>query len=145
MKKAVILAGIAVLIILAILYERQEQPEVCFHSKCFKVELATTPEKQDRGLMYREKLDADAGMLFIFKDEGVYPFWMKNMLIPLDILWLDDNKQVVYIIKNFQPCESDPCPSANLNVPARYVLELNAGTADRAGIAVGDTASFSLP
>src|ERR1035437_263623 len=59
---------------------------VCFKQNCFSVELAKTSAEQERGLMYRTELDKDKGMLFIFYNEGIYPFWMKNTLIPLDMI-----------------------------------------------------------
>ena len=62
------------------------------------------------GLMFRENMDSDRGMLFIFEKEGEYPFWMKNTLIPLDIIWINKDKEVVFISENAQPCEEGkPC------------------------------------
>ncbi|MDD5111648.1 MAG: DUF192 domain-containing protein [Candidatus Altiarchaeota archaeon] len=146
MKKTVITAGVIMLAVLACGCESsKKQPTVCFKSDCFTVELAVEPEQRARGLMHRKSLDPDAGMLFIFEDDGIYPFWMKNTLIPLDMLWLDGNRQVVHIEKNVQPCKSDPCLSVTPLVSSHYVLEVNAGTADRIGIAVGDIANFNLP
>jgi uncharacterized membrane protein (UPF0127 family) len=89
------------------------------------------------GLMNRTHMDPDKGMLFIFSQDGIYPFWMKDTLIPLDMIWMDSNGTVVFIGKNEQPCGM-VCPSINPGVPARYVLELNAGSADRIGLNVGD-------
>src|SRR4030042_6719439 len=87
----------------------QNISQVCFGQECFQVELALTPEQQARGLMGRESLQG--GMLFVFQEEGVYPFWMKDTLIPLDMVWIGSNKTVVYIERNAMPCDSDPCPS----------------------------------
>jgi hypothetical protein len=92
--------------------------------------------------MYREKLDANAGMLFIFEQEGSYGFWMKNTLIPLDIIWLDKTKKVVYIKKNALPCSGDPCPVFQPQHNAFYVLEVNAGIVDEIGLAEGDYLTF---
>lgn len=122
--------------------QSQNISRVCFGSKCFQVELALTPEQQTIGLMNRTHLDADKGMLFVFSQEGVYPFWMKNTLIPLDMIWMDSNQTVVFIGRNEQPCGLLECPSINLGVPARYVLEVNGGTADRTGLSDGDSATF---
>ena len=87
--------------------------------------------------MGREELADDGGMLFVFPKPSVYPFWMKNTLIPLDIIWLDPDFNVVHISENLQPCMADPCPVTNPGVEALYVLELNAGAANRAGLEPG--------
>ena len=118
-------------------YSKQKN-QVCFENQCFQVELALTQQEQAKGLMFREKLDENKGMLFVFKEEAVYPFWMRNTLIPLDIIWLNYEKEVVFISKNTQPCPSDLCPSINPEKTAKYVLELNAGTADKIGLQPGD-------
>ncbi len=121
---------------------QQNVSRACFGSDCFTVELALTPEQQARGLMGRQSLYPDAGMLFVFPQEGIYPFWMKDTLIPLDMVWMDSEGRVVFIGKNEQPC-GVVCPSVNPGVPARYVLEINAGTADRIGLGVGDRMELS--
>ena len=92
--------------------------------------------------MFREELDSNEGMLFIFNDEAAYSFWMKNTLIPLDIIWLNRGKEVVFISKNVQLCENDSCPLISSNKKALYVLELNAGMADKIGLNVGDKMRF---
>lgn len=111
---------------------------VCVNENCFTVEIAETEAQRTKGLMNRSKLDEDKGMLFIFNKEGVYPFWMKNTLIPLDIIWIDNNYKVVFIGKNVQPCKSLICPTTKPLVKAKYVLEINAGISDKLGIKVGD-------
>ncbi|MBW2984602.1 DUF192 domain-containing protein [Candidatus Woesearchaeota archaeon] len=129
-----------ILIIFLILLIGCTAPEnqVCFEDNCFEVELAITQNEHNKGLMYREHLDKDKGMLFIFEQPDDYGFWMKNTLVPLDIIWIDENREVIFISKDTQPCEEDPCPSVNPGKPAKYVLELNAGTADEIGLAEGD-------
>jgi hypothetical protein len=92
--------------------------------------------------MNRTHLDADKGMLFVFDREDVYPFWMKNTLIPLDMLWIDSNNRVVYIVRNAQPCVSDPCPIINPGKKAGYVLEINGGLANTSGIKEGDNVTI---
>ncbi len=92
--------------------------------------------------MFRESLDADKGMLFIFEEEGEYPFWMKNTLIPLDIIWIDRNKEVVFISKNTKPCEVDSCSIINPNRKSQYVLELSGGMVDKIGLNVGEKIIF---
>ena len=96
-----------------------------------------------RGLMFREKMDADKGMLFIFEKEGEYPFWMKNTLIPLDIIWINEDKEVVFISENAQPCNEEySCSSINPGNNAKYVLEINGGISEKIGLKIGDKANF---
>jgi uncharacterized membrane protein (UPF0127 family) len=108
-------------------------------------ELAITDAERARGLMFREKLLPDQGMLFVFERESAVAFWMKNTLIPLDMLWLDRDRRVVHIEKNVPPCKADPCPSYAPARPGLYVLELPAGAADRFGLKAGDRLDFTLP
>jgi uncharacterized protein len=108
-------------------------------------ELAVTDEERARGLMFRDKLLADQGMLFVFDAEEPHAFWMKNTLIPLDMLWLGGDKRVIHIEKNVPPCPADPCPSYGPDTPARFVLELIGGSADARGLKIGDRLDFVLP
>jgi uncharacterized protein len=101
----------------------------------FDVELALTPAQQEQGLMYRPRLAPDAGMLFDFRDLAPRAFWMKNTLIPLDMLFIGGDGKIVDIHERAVPLSEDIIAS---KVPARAVLELNGGTVDRLGIAVGD-------
>lgn len=93
--------------------------------------------------MFRKNLDSDKGMLFVFENEGEHPFWMKNTLILLDIIWLNKDKEVVFISKNTKLCAADFCPIINPNKKAQYILELNAGMADKIGLNVGDKFFFA--
>ena len=120
------------------------QDQVCFGRNCFDVEIVQTDEERMRGLQYRESLGQDSGMLFIFKEDKQYSFWMKDTLIPLDIIWLDYTGRVVHIESDVPPCQSDPCPNYVPASPAFYVLEINAGEAAKQKIAVGDKAEFHL-
>lgn len=95
-----------------------------------------------QGLMERQSLNKNEGMLFIFKQEGIYPFWMKNTLIPLDIIWISKEKKIVFINKNSQPCGTADCPIINPGVKAKYVLEINAGISEEIGLETGDPATF---
>lgn len=134
--------GIIVIICLGLIFAykvfgKQQQGRVCFKLNCFNVSLALTSYEQSKGLMFVEHLDDDKGMLFVFQEDGIYPFWMKDTLIPLDIIWIDSNNKVIFISRNTQPCTLT-CDSINPEKQARYVLEINAGIADRIGLAVGD-------
>ena len=94
-----------------------------------QVELAIDEATRTQGLMYRDRLAQDRGMLFFFPQSGEYPFWMKNTLIPLDMVWIDDHRRIAHIASNVPPCTADPCPNYPPNAAARYVLEFAAGVA----------------
>lgn len=123
-------------------YRREKQNRVCFKNYCFYIELALTPEERSNGLMFRESLDFTKGMLFVFEKEGKYPFWMKNTLIPLDIIWINENKEVVFISENTQLCKEYYCPIIEPTKNAKYVLEINGGISKRIGLVVGDKISI---
>lgn len=116
--------------------------KACFASHCFFIELAKTAAEKEKGLMFKNQLDEGKGMLFIFDKEEIYPFWMKNTFIPLDIIWISKEKKVVFINKNSQPCGDIDCPLINPQVAAQYVLEINAGVSDEIGLKPGDTAKL---
>ena len=101
----------------------------------FRAELATTPAEQSQGLMYREHLKPDAGMLFVFQPPRRVGFWMKNTLIPLDMLFVDAGGRIVAIEAEVAPHSLD---SRGPGVPVAAVLEINGGLAERLGIRVGD-------
>lgn len=103
------------------------------------VMLADTPEERETGLMYRDSLPKDEGMLFILDEEGVAGFWMKNTLIPLDIIYVNSDWEIVNIHHSVQPCTADPCESYFSDTPVRYVLEVNAGFAEQHDIKQGDS------
>jgi len=111
---------------------------VCFSGICVKAEMAATPAMRERGLMFREILEEKEGMLFLFPSEGLYSFWMKNTPLPLDMIWIDNARQVVQI-KLADPCLRDDCPSYESKTAARYVLEVNRGFAEKNNIKIGDT------
>lgn len=106
----------------------------------FQVELATTPNQHRQGLMHRESLGATSGMLFIFSQDGQRSFWMKDTPIPLDMLFFDAGGRFVSMIRMAQPNTLDARRSEG---PAKYVLELNGGSAERLGI--GQDARIILP
>jgi hypothetical protein len=104
----------------------------------FRVEIASTPEQHALGLMHRRFLKSDYGMLFIFADDEVRSFWMKNTLIPLDMIFINSDRQVVDLHHAVPPCPGDPCPSYTSAYPARFVLEIAGGTAKKLKLAPGD-------
>jgi uncharacterized membrane protein (UPF0127 family) len=109
-----------------------------------KVEIADDNEERMQGLMHRESLDEDAGMWFVFEDEDFRSFWMKNTLIPLDIIYIDSDFTIVDIKEDVQPCEAEPCPTYPSGGTAMYVLEVNAGFSEANKIAVGDKAELVI-
>lgn len=110
-----------------------DEPKICFSEKCFEVELATTHEERKTGLMNRETLPSNKGMLFIFDETKKHTFWMKNTTIPLDIIWLDEKMQVIHI-QQAEPCNKIPCKTYKPNTNALYVLEINKGLAEKNNI-----------
>ena len=117
---------------------------VCFGKSCVEVELAMTPEEIMTGLMNRASLPESGGMLFVFGNEGAHVFWMKNTLIPLDIIWMDDDGRVVYIENDAQPCITPTCPTYGPRVSSKYVLEVNAGYTQRRDINIDDKAQITI-
>ena len=101
----------------------------------FKVELAETPAQMTQGLMFRTSLAPDAGMLFDYKQPTVATMWMRNTLIPLDMLFVDAQGRIVNIHERAVPQSDDVIGAAE---PVRAVIELNGGTAARLGIEPGD-------
>jgi len=107
----------------------------------FTVELATTPDQMEQGLMFRQSLAADAGMLFDYRAPAMASMWMKNTLIPLDMLFVDERGRIINIHERAVPGSLEPIPAA---APARAVIELNGGTAARLGIRPGDRVLFPI-
>lgn len=118
--------------------------KVCFQSKCFDVEIVKTPKDRQKGLQNRESLEKNKGMLFVFEKSKIYSFWMKDTLIPLDIIWLDRKKRVVFISENVPPCKKNPCPVYSPHKKAKYVLEIRASVSKDVNIVVGEKAAFSF-
>jgi len=105
----------------------------------FAVELATTPAQMELGLMYRESLPADAGMLFVYPSEQPVAFWMKNTLIPLDMLFIGADRRIVGIVASAEP-QTETTRSVGL--PSQYVLEIGGGLSGQLGIRPGQLVDF---
>lgn len=101
-----------------------------------KLEIADDDYQRETGLMYRQSMEADQGMLFIFEKEEPRGFYMKNTRIPLDLIFLDSQNKIVSIAKDAKPESLETIPS---NVPAQYVLEINGGLSDQWNLVVGDS------
>ena len=104
-----------------------------------RVEVARTAQEHETGLMFREHLDADAGMLFVFDDESIRAFWMRNTLIPLDMIFVSADHEVVGIVANAEP-QTDTV--RQVSRPAQFVLEVNGGFAAAHGITAGTPVEF---
>jgi hypothetical protein len=107
----------------------------------FKVELAETPAQMTQGLMFRTSLAPDAGMLFDYKQPTVATMWMRNTLIPLDMLFVDAQGRIVSIHERAVPQSLDVIAAT---APVRAVIELNGGTAARLGIEPGDRVIYPI-
>ena len=106
--------------------------------KRYTVEIADSDEERARGLMFRDSMPAEQGMLFIHETEEPQAYWMKNTRIPLDILYFDSAKRLVSQQRDVPACTlGDGCPPYPSDAPARYVLELNAGQAEAMGLKDG--------
>jgi hypothetical protein len=107
----------------------------------FTVEVATTPGQMEQGLMFRKSLAADSGMIFDYRAPSTAAMWMKNTLIPLDMLFVDQQGRIINIHERAVPGSLDPIAATG---PARAVIELNGGTAARLGIKPGDRVIFPI-
>ena len=112
-----------------------------------QAELADTPQKRATGLMYREHLDADRGMLFTFTQAQAWVFWMKNTKIPLDLIWMNEKKQIIHMEQNVPICTrtDDSCPQYRPNEGALYVLELAGGRVESLKLQRGSKLQFRVP
>ena len=131
---------IALLLSFLIFFNRVETVPIEISNKVIVAEIADTQAKRAKGLMFREHMEYDRGMWFVMDKEGYHSFWMKNTLIPLDIIWVDSDMNIVHIEKNVPPCqENTACVSYKTKAKAKYVLEVNAGWVDDNGVDLGDS------
>jgi len=123
-------------------------PFVVLHTKkgnkIIEVEIADTPAEREVGLMRRKFLAKDAGMVFVFDDADTRNFWMKNTLIPLDMIFFGADYKVLNVAKMVLPCKADPCEVYSSMGPAKYVLEVNGGLSDEIGLDVGDKVEIKI-
>ncbi|HBB03272.1 MAG: hypothetical protein US89_C0006G0081 [Candidatus Peregrinibacteria bacterium GW2011_GWF2_38_29] len=149
MKKNLIIFCV---IFLVFLYGCGAQSLVTFHTEKgdyrVNVEIASTDEERAKGLMARETLEKDSGMLFVFEEEALRAFWMKNTLIPLDMIFLSANKKIVSITENAAPCgnvedaDGAKCKLYESLKPAKYVIEIAGGEAMKHEIEPGQAVEF---
>ena len=117
------------------------------HGVTIQAELADTTQKRATGLMFRQSLSPNHGMLFAFAEEQEWSFWMKNTRITLDIIWMNKSKRIVHVERHVPICtrSDDGCPNYQPNAPAMYVLELASGTADALKLQRGVRLQFEIP
>jgi len=115
------------------------EPWVEVNGKRFYVEIADDDASRTQGLMFRDHLADNRGMLFIFRREEPRSFWMRNTRIPLDIIYLDSQLRVVSISANTPPCRTRQCPTYPSRGPAQYVLEINASQSKALNLEPGQT------
>lgn len=130
------------------------KPVYCRQNTCVKilskeneyvvqVDVARTFLEKVRGLMFRDNLQEDEGMLFIFRTDAIRSFWMKNTKLSLDIIFIDHTRQIINIEQNVA-CGNDPSETYSSTRPARYVLEVNAGYTAKRHITIGDSISMNF-
>ncbi len=107
-------------------------------NQTFYVELAETVQERQKGLMYRDTLPKEQGMLFVLPYEDYWPFWMKNTFIPLDVIWISQDKKVTEI-QTLPPCKHEICPAFQPKERGQFILEVNAGQFKGE---IGDTIEF---
>ncbi len=128
-----IMKFIIVFPLLLLLTSCSQVSQVCFKEECIEVEIADSHEEQIKGLMFRNSLDQDRGMLFVYSDEDLRLFWMKNTSIPLDIIWINNQSQITTSHKA-NPCQEECEVYGGVG---QYVLEVNQGTIERLGLEIG--------
>ncbi len=109
-----------------------------------RAEVLVNPQEMARGMMFRDSLAPDRGMLFIHMEPGTYSYWMYQVKIPLDIIWMDSEHHIVEISADTPPCRSaaSQCPTYGGHATARYVLELAGGMAAKYNLKAGDVLDF---
>lgn len=150
MKKVIFLYGIVVLILVVLALTQAGRLSSIFNfdlkgsnstvtisDQTYKVTVVDTDATRTQGLSGKKSLKEDEGMLFVFQQKGKYPFWMKDMNFPIDIIFINDDT-ITDITKNAEPNDSANRPQYTPSVDINYVLEVNAGDTDKKNIKVGD-------
>lgn len=140
MKKYILILGLITLFVVTGCttgYSFDEE-EICFEDNCFQVSLAKKELTRNQGLSYQQGMEDNQGLLLVFEEEDYYSVWMKDMEFDLDIIWLNENLEVVFFSKNNPSCRTEDCTILTSGQPAMYVLEINAGLIDSLGIGLND-------
>jgi uncharacterized membrane protein (UPF0127 family) len=112
--------------------------------KVLTVEVMANDQDRAMGVMYRDSLPKDRGLLFVFEEPSRLAFWMKNCKFPIDMVWIDADKKIVDVTEKAPPCTKDPCPTFSPISPALYVLEINALQARAEKAVTGAKVEFKL-
>ncbi|GGJ03613.1 DUF192 domain-containing protein [Halopseudomonas pertucinogena] len=131
------------LVLLCSSVSAQERIQARLGGHGFELELVREPEDRRKGLMGREQLAPDTGMLFDFPAGTTPSIWMRNMHIPLDLLFVDGLGTLVDVFTEVPPCTGQPCEIYQASQPLRFVIEVPAGTVQRLGLAPGDRIDLS--
>ncbi len=107
------------------------------------LEIANTPKSRETGLMYRKNLDETRGMFFIFKNSDIRSFWMKNMSIPIDIIFIDEHFVIKTIFRSVEPCREEPCEMYTSMFKSRYVLETKSGFCKKFGVTEAERIEYA--
>jgi len=105
----------------------EDQNQICFQDDCLEVEVFNTPYSLSKGFQGRVTLPQSKAGLFVFKEEGVHSLWMKDMLISLDMVWVNKTSHVIHIHHNVTPCKEKPCEKYRPPSPVTHAVELNSG------------------
>jgi len=132
-------AALAVIALLLVGACRAGEPWVEVGDQRYYVEIADDDQERARGLMYRDELGTNEGMLFIFRETAPRSFWMLNTRIPLDIVYIGPDLEIVGWSLDTPPCRTRRCPGYPSGAAAKYVLEVNAGEMARLGVEIGDS------
>jgi uncharacterized membrane protein (UPF0127 family) len=125
--------------------DRYQRAEVTVNNITLNTDLALTQEQQTKGLAIKNAMNETQGMLFVFQQPALESFWMKDMKFPIDIIWMDANRTVVYIAPNLQPCPTvGDCPGYVPTKESLYVLETTAGFSQRHHVKPGTQMNFHL-
>ncbi len=139
LRSTLMILSLCVAVSVAWFFWRPSQPQVCAGDFCVQVEVVSQKPQMMRGLQGRESLGPLEGMLFIFKEEGLHRFWMKDMKMPIDIIWLDRFGRITSMGVDVPPCTADPCTVYAPSTASLYVLEVQANFSRKHGFAVGQT------
>ncbi|MEX2028255.1 MAG: DUF192 domain-containing protein [Candidatus Curtissbacteria bacterium] len=126
---------------------QKESTTISVKTLTVNADIAATAGDRKKGLSGREDLEINRGMLFVFDQSGNYPIWMKDMKFPIDIIWIDENKKIVYIVPTALPEPGKKDNGLTVYKPdgdARYILEINAGLATANNLQVGDTVNLGI-
>lgn len=142
------MTGLILSLLFALAAPGQDTGAVIIKGQRFQAEVARTPEDQARGLMYRDHLDKDRCMIFLYDQDGGHTIWMKNCLISLDVIWVKADGRIAELQRDAPPLSpmftGPDVPTYGGKVPARHFIELPAGTLKRLGVKVGDRVGWDL-